>query len=326
MPQQRRLTMTRRTVLLAAGILPAAFSARAQSAFPSRPVRIIVPATPGGAIDITARLLAERLPSVWSQPVVVENRAGAINIIGTEAIARSAPDGHTLGITAVTHAINVALYRTPFDTLNDLMALTIAYTVPLVLVTTPNFPANTARELVNLGKGRAEGITFAGTGGIIHLAGELFALQTGVKMVHVPYRGSTAAHPDLMSGRVDVMFDTLPAVLEHVRGGKLKALAITVPARSPLLPAVPTIAEAGYPGFSASSWGAIIAPSGLPPTVAKKISDDIVGQLRTPDMQQRMTALGAEVRGTTVEEAQTFVREEATKWSDVAARVGIERQ
>jgi tripartite-type tricarboxylate transporter receptor subunit TctC len=316
----------RRAVLLAAGLIPAASGARAQRSFPSRSVRIIVPATPGGAIDITARLLAERLSPVWGQPVVVENRAGANNIIGTEAIARSAPDGHTLGITAVTHAINVALYRTPFDTLNDLMALTIAYTVPLMLVAAPRFAANTPRELVELGKSRPEGITFAGTGGIIHLAGELLALQTGTKMVHVPYRGSTAAHPDLMSGRVDVMFDTLPAVLEHVRTGKLKALAITVAARSPLLPELPTIAEAGYPGFTASSWGAIIAPSGLDAAVAKKISDDVVGQLRTPDMQQRMTALGAQVRGTSVEEAQAFVRDEAAKWSDVAARVGIERQ
>lgn len=316
--------LTRRAALAAAIVVPAA--AHAEAAFPNRPVRIIVPATPGGAIDITARLLAERLPTVWGQPVIVENRAGANNIIGTEAIARSTPDGHTLGITAVTHAINVALYRTPFDTLNDLMALTIVYTVPLVLVAAPSFPATTPRELVELARTRPEGVTFAGTGGVIHLSGELFALQTGAKMVHVPYRGSTAAHPDLMSGRVDVMFDTLPAVLEHVRTGNLKALAITVPARSPLLPQVPTIGEGGFPDFEASSWGAIIAPSGLPPAISNKISADIVAQLRTPDMQQRMTALGAAVRGTNVEEAQAFVRQEAAKWSDVATRVGIERQ
>ncbi|WP_426960125.1 tripartite tricarboxylate transporter substrate binding protein [Muricoccus radiodurans] len=318
--------LDRRTALTAAAALDWPARARAQVAFPSRPVRIIVPATPGGAIDITARLLAERLPASWGQSVVVENRAGANNIIGTEAIARSAPDGHTLGISAVTHAINVALYRLPFDTLRDVMALTTAYSVPLVLVAGPDFPAARASELIDRSKRRPEGVTFAGTGGITHLAWELFALQSGAKLVHVPYRGSSAAHPDLMAGRVDVMFDTMAAVLGHIRGGKLKALAISTAARSPLLPDVPTVAESGLPGFEASSWGVILAPSGLPEPVAAKISADINLQLRTAEVQERMVALGAEVRGTSVEEAQTFVRDEVAKWPEVAARVGIERQ
>jgi tripartite-type tricarboxylate transporter receptor subunit TctC len=206
------------------------------------------------------------------------------------------------------------------------MALTIAYTVPLVLVAAPGFPANSPRELADLAARRPEGLTFAGTGGIIHLAGEMFALRSGVKMVHVPYRGSTAAHPDLMGGRVDVMFDTLPAVLGHLRGGKLKALAITSATRSALLPDVPTIGEAGFPGFEASSWGAIIAPSGLPDAVARKISGDIVAQLRSADVQERLAGMGSEVRATNIEEAQSFVRSEAEKWSEVATRVGIERQ
>ncbi|MCK8787919.1 tripartite tricarboxylate transporter substrate binding protein [Roseomonas sp. NAR14] len=296
-----------------------------EAGFPNRSVRIVVPYTPGGSADIAARLLGERLSPVWGQPVVVENRAGANGIIGTEAVAKAAPDGHTLGMVSVNHAVNVALYRTPFDTLRDLATLSVIYSVPLVLVAAPDFPANTPQELAALAKRRG-GIGFAGTGGAVHLAAEMFAARAGVELTHVPYRGSTAAHPDLMAGRVGIMFDPLPSVLGHVQGGKLKALAVTSAQRVAPLPDVPTMAEAGFPGFEAATWGALIAPAGLPVPVAARIAADTAAQLREPAVRERFAGFGATVVGNGPGEAQEFVAAEVAKWSEVASRAGIERQ
>ncbi|WP_043360129.1 tripartite tricarboxylate transporter substrate binding protein [Belnapia sp. F-4-1] len=319
------MTLPRRAAL-ALPALVLAGRAHGQPAFPSRPVRIIVPYTPGGASDIAARLLAEHLPSAWGQPVVVENRAGANGIVGTEAVAKSPADGHSLGLVSVNHAVNVPLYRTPFDTLRDIEALTVVYTVPLVLVAAPDFPANTPQELAALARQAPGKVSFAGTGGAVHLAAEMFASRAGVEMTHVPYRGSTAAHPDLMAGRIGVMFDTLPAVLGHVQGGKLKALAVTAARRVEVLPAVPTVAESGYPGYEAATWGALIGPAGIPAPVVQAIADGTLGTLRIPSVRERLMGLGAEVVGSTPEEAQRFVAAEVAKWSEVAAKAGIERQ
>ncbi len=319
------MTLRRRAALALPALLLAG-RALAQTAFPSHPVRVIVPYTPGGAADIAARLLAEQLPSSWGQPVVVENRAGANGIIGTEAVAKSPPDGHSLGLVSVNHAVNVPLYRTPFDTLRDTMALTLVYTVPLVLVAAPDFPASTPQELAALARQAPGKVSFAGTGGAVHLAAEMFATRAGVEMTHVPYRGSTAAHPDLMAGRVGVMFDTLPAVLGHVQGGKLKALAVTAARRVEVLPAVPTVAESGFPGYEAATWGALIGPAGIPGPVAQRIAEGTVAALRIPAVRERLTGLGAEVVGSSPEEAQAFVAAEVAKWSEVAAKAGIERQ
>lgn len=320
--------IARRSTLLAAGsgLLVPFGRARAQGVFPTHPVRIIVPATPGGAIDITSRLLAERLSPRWKQPVVVENRPGANNIIGTEMVARSAPDGHTLGVSAVTHAINVALYKTPFDTLRDFVTVTVAYTVPLILVASPDFRASNVRELIALAKAEPERITFAGTGGAVHLAGEMFALQAGAKMTHVPYRGSSAAHPDLMSGRVDIMFDTLPAVLGYIRDGKLKALATGASTRTALLPDLPTVSESGLPGYEATSWGIFFGPAGIPDAVLQQINADMVAALKESAVREKMGSLGAEVVGSDVAAAQAFVQSEVAKWSEVAAKIGLEKQ
>ena len=268
------MTLSRRSLLATALLLPAGRAlAQGAASFPTRPVRIIVPYTPGGAADIAARLVAERLTPLWGQGVVVENRAGANGIVGTEAVAKSPPDGHSLAMVSVNHAVNAPLYRTPFDTLADFTFITVAYSVPLVLVAAPDFPANSVPELVALAK-KQPGLTFAGTGGAVHLSGEMFATRAGIELTQVPYRGSTAAHPDLMAGRVAVMFDTLPAVLGHVQAGKLKALAVTAAQRVPVLPQVPTVAEGGFPGFEASTWGALIGPAGIPAPLAERIAAD----------------------------------------------------
>ena len=323
------MAVTRRSALLSPLALAAAARlapASAQAGFPSQTVRIIVPYSPGGASDIAARLLAEKLTPLWKQSVVVDNRTGANGIVGSDAVAKAAPDGTTLGFVSVNHAVNAALYTTPFDTLRDFSVLSIIYSVPLVLVTAPGFPASTVQELVAMVKARPGQVSFANTGGAVHLAAEMFAHRTGAAMLNVPYRGSTAAHPDLIGGRVDVMFDTLPAVLGHVQSGKLKALATTAAQRLPILPELPTVAEGGLPEFEAATWGAIIGPAGLPGPIAAKISADAVAQLQQDSIKERMAALGATPVGTTPEEAQAFVRAEVVKWQAVVTQAGIEKQ
>ncbi|MBO1079226.1 tripartite tricarboxylate transporter substrate binding protein [Roseomonas haemaphysalidis] len=320
------MNTTRRATLLAPLALALPRVARAQGGFPGQTVRIIVPYSPGGASDIAARLLAEKLTPLWKQSVVVENRTGANGIVGSDAVAKAAPDGTTLGFVSVNHAVNAALYTTPFDTLRDFSVLSIIYSVPLVLVAAPDFQAGTVQELVAMVKSRPGQVSFANTGGAVHLAAEMFAHRTGAAMLNVPYRGSTAAHPDLIGGRVDVMFDTLPAVLGHVQSGKLKALATTAAQRLPILPELPTVAEAGLPGFEAATWGAVIGPAGLPAPIAARISTDAVAQLKQPSVLERMAALGATPVGTTPEAAQDFVRAEVAKWQAVVTQAGIEKQ
>ncbi len=322
------MMMTRRAALLAAPLAAFALSAgaRAQAPFPPSTVRIIVPYTPGGASDIAARLLAEKLTPVWKQSVVVENRTGANGIVGSDAVAKAQPDGTTLGFVSVNHAVNAALYTTPFDTLKDFSVLSIIYSVPLVVVTAPDFPAKSIPELIVLVKSKPGEITFASTGGAVHLAAEMFAHQVGAPMVNVPYRGSTAAHPDLIGRRVDVMFDTLPAVIGHVQAGKLKALGTTAAQRIAVLPDLPTVAESGLPGFEASTWGAIIGPAGLPGPVASKIATDAVAQLQEASVKERFAALGATPVGSTPEQAQAFVRAELDKWQKVVTAAKIEKQ
>ena len=321
----RRRTLLHTPLLAAPFLAPRRAGAQAES-FPSHAVRVIVPYTPGGSADIAARLLAEPLSKQWGQPVVVENRAGANGIIGTDVVAKAPPDGHTLAMISVNHAVNVPLYTTPFDTLKDLTALTVVYSVPLLLGAATDFPASTPQQLAELARRKEGSISFAGTGGAVHLAAEMFAARAGAKMTHVPYRGSTAAHPDLMAGRVDVMFDPLPSVLGHVQAGKLKVLATTSAQRLPNLPDVPTVAESGFPGFEAATWGALIGPARIPAPVARRIAADAAAQLQVPAVRERFGTLGATIVGSGPEEAQRFVAAEVAKWSEVAKTAGIEKQ
>ncbi|MFC0406793.1 tripartite tricarboxylate transporter substrate binding protein [Roseomonas elaeocarpi] len=326
-PLSRRLTLFSPLALLAAPRLAAAQTGAGQAAtWPDRAVRIIVPYTPGGAADIAARLMGERLTPLWKQPVVVENRAGGNGIVGTEVVAKSPPDGLNLACVSVVHAVNVALYNTPYDALDDFTVVTVIYSVPLVMVAAPDFPANTPAEAAALMKREPARANFAGTGGTVHLAGAMFAARTKQDIEHVPYRGSTAAHPDLMAGRVSVMFDTLPAVLGHVQSGKLKALAVTSPARLPTLPSVPTMIESGFDGFEASTWGAILGPKGMPAPVVDKIAADTRAVFADDAMHARLDALGATAVCNPPTEATAFVRSEISKWSAVAKQAGIERQ
>ncbi|MGG5822971.1 Bug family tripartite tricarboxylate transporter substrate binding protein [Falsiroseomonas sp. HW251] len=319
------MTITRRSALAVAPALGFASRAGAQT-FPTRPIRIIVPYTPGGVSDITARLIADPMASALGVPVPVENRAGADGVIGTDAIAKSPADGQTLGLVSVAHPVNAAFYRLPFDTMRDFSFITLTTRTPLVLCAARGFAPSTPAELVEHAKRQPSGhVTFAGTGGVVRLAPVLFAQRAGIEMTYVPYRGSTQAHPDLIAGRVDIMFDTVPAALTHIQSGALKALATTGAARAPQLPDVPTLAET-LPGFEASTWGMVIGPANLPATVLNRLHAEITAAVRRPDIVERHRQLGAEVVTSNPDETRSFVQAELEKWGAAARAAGIQPQ
>ena len=320
------MTTTRRATLLAAPALILATGAARAQAFPARPVRIVVPFTPGGVSDITARLIAEPMATALGQPVTVENRPGADGIIGTDAVAKSAPDGHVLGLTAVGHAVNPAFFRLPFDTMRDFSFLSLTTRTPLVVCAAPSFAPNTAAELVAHAKGLPAGqLTFAGTAGVVRLAPLLFAQRAGIELTYVPYRGSTQAHPDLIAGRVNIMFDTVPAALPHIQGGSLKAIATTGATRAPQLPNVPTLGEY-LAGFEASTWGMVFGPANIPAPVQARLVTEIHAALRRPEVLARHQALGAEVTTTTAAQSRDFMQAEMEKWGAAARAAGITLQ
>ncbi len=319
------MTIDRRAVL--AGAAAAALAhprlLRAQPGFPSRTVRVVVPYTPGGVSDITARLIAEPLSTAWGQPVTVENRSGADGVIGTDALAKLPGDGHALGLVSVAHAVNPAFHRVPFDTMKDFTFVTQTTATPLALCVPRASEANDPAGLVALAK-RTPGIPVATTGGVVRLAPQLFAQRTGIEVTDVNYRGSTAAHPDLMSGRVAFMFDTVAAILPHIRSGAVRVLATTAAQRAPQLPETPTLAEALLPGFEATTWGMVIGPAGIPAPVLARIHADAVAALRKPEIVERHAQLGASVVTSTPEQARAFCQAEMEKWLDAAKKAGIQ--
>lgn len=321
------MTIARRALLAAPALLaPAARAPSHAQGFPTRPVRMIVPYTTGGVSDITARLIAEPMAAALGQPMPVENRAGADGVIGTDVVAKAPPDGHTLALVSVAHPVNAAFYRLPFDTIRDFTFITLTTRTPLVLCAARGFGPSTPAELVAHARARPAGqVTFAGTGGVVRLAPVLFAQRTGIELTYVPYRGSSQAHPDLISGRVDIMFDTVPAALPHIQAGTLKALATTGAARAPQLPDVPTLGEF-LPGFEASTWGMVIGPAGLPAPVLARLHGAAVAALRRPDVVDRHRLLGAEVATLEPDALRAFVTAEMEKWGAAARAAGVQPQ
>ncbi|KQP11915.1 tripartite tricarboxylate transporter substrate binding protein [Pseudorhodoferax sp. Leaf267] len=317
--------MQRRTFALAATLMLSA-TAFAQS-FPTKPMTIVVPASPGGAIDLAARLIGQKFSEAWGQPVVIENKTGATGVIGTDFVAKSAPDGHVLALVASSHAINPSMFKKlPFDTVKSFEPVAQTHTVPLVLVVAPDSPFKTMQDVIAFGKKNPGQLSFAssGNGGAPHFSGELFQSMAGLQMQHIPYKGSTLAHPDLMSGRVSIMFDTLAATSAQIKGGKLRALAVTTPKRLPSLPDVPTVAEAGLPGYETSTWGGLLAPAGTPKATVQKLAAETTRILALPDVRERMLAAGVEPVGGTPEQFAAFIGSEMVKWGKVAKAAGIE--
>ena len=305
----------------------AAFAAGVSAqAYPTKPIRIVVPFPAGGTTDVLARAAAQKLAETLGQPAVVDNRPGAGGNIGAELVAKSAPDGYTLLMGTVgTHAINPGLYpKLPYDHVKDFAPVILVAGVPNVLVINPALPVNSVPELIAYAKANPGKLNFAssGNGTSIHLSAELFKTMAGVQMTHVPYKGSAPALQDLVGGQVQLMFDNLPSSLALIKGGKLKALAVTSSTRAAALPDVPTLAESGLPGFEASSWFGLLAPAGTPPPVIAKLNGEIAKWLATPEAKEKLLAQGANAAGGTAEEFAQFIAAETAKWQKVVKESG----
>ena len=293
--------------------------------FPTRPIRIVVPFTPGGASDVTARLVAEKLTQAWKQSVVVENRPSSGGIVGTDVVAKATPDGYTLGMVSVSHAVKPGLYsKLPYDTIKDFTYITMTADVGLVLVVNPSLPASSVQDFIALAKKEPGKIAYAhaGSGSSLHLAMELLIAKTGIRLTGVPYKGSTQAHPDVLSGQVPAMVDTILAIIPHIKSGRVRALGVTAKKRSSLLPDVPPIGDA-VPGYEAGSWGGVIAPARLPADIKQKVHAEIVRALKMPDVRDKLAALGADVVANSPQEFEKFVHAEIQKWTAVTKAAGI---
>jgi tripartite-type tricarboxylate transporter receptor subunit TctC len=297
----------------------------AAQAWPSKPVKLVVPYPPGGPTDIVARVVAERLQAQTGQPFVVDNRPGAGGNLGADAVAKAAPDGYTLLVATTAHAINKSLFKSlNYDVQRDFGPVSLLTQGPLVLVVHPDFPARSVSELIAMARAKPKSVSFAssGNGQSTHLAAELFASMAGAPMTHVPYKGSAPALNDLIAGQVPLMFDTMLSAMPHVKGGKLRALAITGEKRSAAAPDLPTIAESGLPGYQAYAWNGLLAPAGTPPAVLARLSEELKTALAQPAVQEKFAAQGFATAWTSPAEAAGFLKAEVEKWGRTVQQSG----
>ena len=288
--------------------------------WPSKPVRLVVSYPPGGTVDAVARIVAPKLSAKLGQPVVIDNRGGAGGAIGGDLVVKSPADGYTVLLDASNHAQNPALRKMPFDTLRELAPVSLLVRVPNVLVVNPSAPFKSVADLIAQAKAKPGGINYAssGNGSAQHLAGELFASMAGVQMTHVAYKGGGPALPDVMSGHVPVFFASLASSLPFIKDGKLRPLAVTGKAHAPALPQLPTVAEAGLPGYEVYEWNAVFVPAGTPAPVVERLSKEFAATLKDPEVRGRLEALGAEVIGSSPAELDGFRRAEIAKWTKLA--------
>lgn len=296
-------------------------------AFPSRPLHMIVAFPPGGPNDIVGRIVAQKLGDALGQSVVVENRPGASGNIGTELVARAAPDGYTLLLgSAGPQAINPALYKNlPFDVLRDLVPIALVAQVPSALVVNPSLPVRNVAELIALAKQQPGKLNFgsSGAGSTLHLSGELFALSAGIKLVHVPYKGTAPATADVAGGQIEMIFAAIPSVLPLVKAGKLRMLAVTTRTRSPTVPDIPTMAEAGLPDFEVTPWFGVFGTAGTPKPVVQRLNEEVRKLVARPDVQEALAKQGAEAMSGTSEEFEAMLKAEMAKWARVVKEAGI---
>jgi tripartite-type tricarboxylate transporter receptor subunit TctC len=296
-------------------------------AYPTRPVRLIVPYPPGGGNDTLARLFGQKLGEAWGQQIVVDNRPGAGTIIGTQLAARSAADGYTLLLSSIaTHAVAPNLYRNPgYDPIRDFTPITLLAIAPTVLCVNAAVPAKSVQELIRVAKAKPGELKFAsgGNGTAPHMAGEIFASMTGIKLLHVPYKGGGPAIAGLIGGETSMMFDTAASILPHVKGGKLRALAIARSARLPEYPDLPTFTEAGVNGYEVNAWYSMHAPAGVPREIVTKVQRELVRILALPDIKERLKQLGSEGVGNSPDEFARFVRAESAKYAKAIRDAGV---
>ena len=321
-PTARRTLLTS-LAMATAGALPLAAAAQA---YPAKPVTIVVPFAPGGTTDILARIVGQGLGTELGQPFVVDNRAGAGGNIGASLAAKAPADGYTLFMGTVgTHAINQALYKKmPFDPVKDFAPISRVATVPNLLVAHPSQPYKTVKELIAYAKANPGKVTYGspGSGASPHVSGELFKSMTGTDLLHVPYKGSAPAMTDLLGGQIAIMFDNMPSAIQHVRSGKLRPIAVTTAKRSPELPDIPTIAEAGVPGYEAMSWFGLFAPAATPKPVLDRLNAALVKVLNQPDVKKKIAEQGGDVVAETPEQFAAFIKAETAKWGKVVKDSG----
>jgi len=312
----------------ALGFIVPAQTATAQN-YPARPIRLIVPFPPGGGTDITARAVAQKLGESWGQTVVVDNRPGANGTIGVDIAAKSAPDGYTLTMISSSHAVNVGLHaKQPYDLLKDLAPITQATSQPYVLVINPSVPAKSVKELIAVAKAKPGALNYgsSGTGGISHLAGALLGSLTGTHLVHVPYKGGSPAMIDVISGQIQMLFGTLLLNGPHIKAGRLRVLAVTTAQRWPGTPELPTMQEAGVPGFVITQWYGMLAPAKTPPVVVTKLNKEIARLLHQPDVKDKLAADGANAVGNTPEQFGGHIKSEVEKYGKLVKRIGLKAE
>jgi tripartite-type tricarboxylate transporter receptor subunit TctC len=286
--------------------------------YPAKPIRVVVPYAPGGATDLTARLVGQKMQEAMKQNVLVDNRPGAGGVIGTDIVAKAAPDGYTVLIAVPAEiAILPHLQKMPYNVARDLAPVSLAAVTPLILVVHPSLPVRSVKELIAFARARPGQLSYAsaGTGGVQHLSGELLKVTMKLDMAHVPYKGAGPVMPDLIGGHVPMFFSGMPPAMPHVKAGKLRALAVTTTRRSPAAPDVPTMAEAGVPGFDISNWFAYFVPSGTPAEVISRLNSEVNRGLKQPDVREKLANVGAETVGTSPEELAKFVRSETEKFA-----------
>jgi tripartite-type tricarboxylate transporter receptor subunit TctC len=314
--------------LLAASVL--SLPAHAATAFPTKPIRIIVAYTPAGTTDILARAIGQKMSETWNQPVIIDNRAGAAGNIGTEVAARATPDGHTLLMgTAGTHGINVSLYRKlSWHPVNDFAPVSLSAMVPNIMVVNNALPVKNVREFVAHVKANPGKLSYGspGNGSTAHLSMELFKSMTGSTIVHIPYKGSAGVLTDVMGGQIAVTIDNMPPYIPQVKAGKIRALAVSTGKRSSAMPDLPTIAEAGVPGYEAGAWFGLLAPAGTPKPIVAQLSAESARILKLPDISKRISELGAEPVGSTPEQFAELIKTEIAKWAKVIKDANVELQ
>jgi len=299
------------------------------AAYPDKPVRMVVPFPPGGGTDVVARAIALKLTEQWGQSVVVDNRPGAASMVGTEMLARAVPDGYTLGFVSMSHTINPSIYKKlPFDPIADFSPVALAATAPNVLVVNPGVGAKSVAELVQIAKARPGKLNFpsSGNGGVSHLSMEMFRYAAGIDIVHVPYRGAGPALTALLANETQLMMATTPVALPQMKAGRLIALATTGLKRSSLAPEIPTVAEAGYPGFEADTWYGMLAPAKVPPALVNQANAAVTKMLTQADFKERLAHEGAQPAGGTPAQFAAHIKSEIEKWAKIVrmARVKIE--
>ena len=300
--------------------------AAAQQVYPSKAVRLVLPFASGGGTDITGRLIAQKLSELWNVPVVVDNRPGAGSTVGTDIAAKAAPDGYTIGVTSMSHAINATLYRTlPYDTIKDFELIILTVRVPNVLVVHPGVPAKSVKELVALAKSQPGRLNFSssGVGGVSHLAAEVFCATAGMEVVHLPYKGAGPAMTALVGSEAQLMVATIPVLLPQMKANRVRPLAISSLKRSPLMPALPTIAESGYPGFETDSWFGLLAPARTPANIVRKVNADTTRALDSADLPDALAQQGAQPGGGTPQEFLRFMQAEIVKWRQAIIKAKV---